>query len=471
VNPPRAVDALVVGAVKLAVSAFVLGAGFRAVSDDDYARIVIAQRFAEAPALDPSGTSWLPLPFWTYGSVFALFGNELGVARAIALVLGVAASLLVLVSARWLGANRTGALLAALVASVVPWSAWLGAAVLPEAPTAGLVLLGISALSHPDPRRRTIGASAIALACFSRYEAWPVAAVFCFFSAVDARRLRSWSLAVPAFVAALPIALWLAHGVVQHGDALFFWKRVASYKHALGSEPTPLLAFLEPWIALVREQPLLLLMVAFALVHRFRSEQRAFAPYARGIACSCALVLFLSVGALGGGTPTHHAARALLPVWYFLATVLGHAAGSWLEARPSRRPLVAVAVIPFLGRLAMSPVPADFAHRELELHIGDRAKRLGAPMLLVDTPDFGYFAVAAAFGLPGASAPLDDRDPRKSRAADPFASPVALLARLERMPKAWLVTTDAHVPLAQTTGTVRAQNARFALVEPRQSPK
>jgi hypothetical protein len=468
VNPPRAVDALVVGAVKLAVSAFVLDRGFRAVSDDDYARIVIAQRFAEAPSLDPSGTSWLPLPFWTYGSVFSLFGNGLGVARATALVLGVASSLLVLVSARWLGANRTGALLAALVASVVPWSAWLGAAALPEAPTAGLVLLGMAALSDRDLPRRSIGASAVALACFSRYEAWPVAVVFCFFSAVDARRSSSWKLAVPALVSVLPIALWLAHGAVQHGDALFFWKRVASYKHALGSEPGPLLAFLEPWIALLGEQPLLVLLLALAVVHRFRSgTERTFAPYARGIACSCALVLFLSVGALGGGTPTHHAARALLPVWYFLATVLGHAAGSWLEARSHRGPLVAVAMLPFLGRLAMSPLPADFAHRELELHIGDRAKRLGAPMLLVDTPDFGYFAVAAAFGLPGASAPLDDRDPRKSRAADPFASPRALRARLERVPTAWLVTTDAHVPLAHTIGTVRARNARFALVEQR----
>ena len=465
-TPLRAVDALIVGAVKLAVSAFVLGRGFRAVSDDDYARIVIAQRFAEAPSLDPSGTSWLPLPFWTYGSVFALFGNGLGVARATALVLGVAASLLVLVSARWLGANRTGALLAALVAGVVPWSAWLGAAVLPEAPTAGLVLLGMAALSRWDLARRSIGASAIALACFSRYEAWPVAAVFCFFSAVDGRRLRSWKLAVPALVAVLPIALWLAHGAVHHGDALFFWKRVASYRHALGSEPTPLLAFLEPWIALVGEQPLLVLLAVLALVHGFRSgAERTFAPYARGIACSCALVLFLSVGALGGGTPTHHAARALLPVWYFLATVLGHAAGSWLEARPNRGPFVAVAVIPFLGRLALSPLPADFAHRELELQIGDRAKRLGAPALLVETSDFGYFAVAAAFGRPGASAPFDDRDPRKARKADPFVSHGALRARLERVPKAWLVTTDAHAALAQTIGTVRARNAGFALVE------
>ncbi|HEX3855498.1 MAG TPA: hypothetical protein VHW01_31260, partial [Polyangiaceae bacterium] len=36
--------------------------GFRALSDDDYARISIAQRFAHTPHIDPSGTSWLPAP-------------------------------------------------------------------------------------------------------------------------------------------------------------------------------------------------------------------------------------------------------------------------------------------------------------------------------------------------------------------------------------------------------------------------
>jgi hypothetical protein len=169
---------LLVGGAKLATSALVLGMGFRAVSDDDYARIVIAQRFAEAPSLDPSGTSWLPAPFWTYGTLFALFGNGLGVARTTALALGVVSSLLVLVAADWLGANRRGAVLAALVASLLSWSAWLSAAALPEAPAAALVALGISSLSSSNDRRRTIGAVAVALACFCRYEAWSVAFVF-----------------------------------------------------------------------------------------------------------------------------------------------------------------------------------------------------------------------------------------------------------------------------------------------------
>ncbi len=64
----RGADAVGVGVAKLVASLAVLGSGFRAVSEDDYARIVIAQRFAAAPRLDPSGTRWLPLPFWLYGN-------------------------------------------------------------------------------------------------------------------------------------------------------------------------------------------------------------------------------------------------------------------------------------------------------------------------------------------------------------------------------------------------------------------
>src|ERR1700679_1535319 len=70
--------------LKLAVSFWVLRAGFSHVSDDDYARVTIAQAFAHAPTLDPSGTSWLPFPFWLNGTVMAVLGRSLGVARGVA---------------------------------------------------------------------------------------------------------------------------------------------------------------------------------------------------------------------------------------------------------------------------------------------------------------------------------------------------------------------------------------------------
>ena len=468
---PRATDALIVGAVKLLTSALVLAQGFRAVSDDDYARIAIAQRFAEAPSLDPSGTSWLPLPFWVYGGAFSLFGSGLEVARVTALLLGVAAAVAVLVAAQWLGAGRLGALFAAVVASAFPWSAWLGAAALPEAPTAGLIVLGIASLSESNVRRRSLGAFALAVACFSRYEAWPVAFVFLVLTAIDARRLRSWGLAVPAVVAVLPIALWLAHGAVRHDDALFFWKRVAAYKAALGETRADAGAF-EPLVAFVREAFLLVLLTCVSLVLRIRSGGiRSLAPYARGAACSAALVAFLSAGAVGGAAPTHHFARALLPVWYFLALVLGHGAEPSLAVRRQRPGFVGVILILFT-LLLTKPLPGDFAHRDLELHIGSQAHRLGAPALLVDTSDFGYFAISAAFRKPNATAPVDDHDPRTKRPQDAFASLETLRTRLAGAAHAWLVTTNAHAELASELGAVRARNPRFTLVEPdRRSPR
>src|SRR5262245_35515505 len=58
----------VVVGVKAAVGALVLAGGFRAVSDDDFSRVVLAQQWALKPHLDPTGSSWLPFPFWIYGA-------------------------------------------------------------------------------------------------------------------------------------------------------------------------------------------------------------------------------------------------------------------------------------------------------------------------------------------------------------------------------------------------------------------
>ena len=81
-----------------------------------------------------------------------------------------------------------------------------------------------------------------------------------------------------------------------------------------------------------------------------------------------------------------------------------------------------------------------------------RARELGAPALLVDTPDYAHLAVTAAYGNPSRSAPFDDRDPRKPRSADTFASPAALAERLRAAPTAWLVVTRAHAPVARAVG-------------------
>jgi hypothetical protein len=456
----RVLDALGVGAAKLAVSGAVLALGFRAVSDDDYARLVIAQRFAESPGLDPSGTSWLPLPFWVYGAAFAVFGNDLAVARGVALVLGALSVVGVWWAARLLGAGRAGALGAGVFAAAFPWSAWLGAAPLPEAPTAGLVVVALATLPNDSLRLRAAGAAAVAAACFCRYEAWPVALVVAGFALVDARRTRSRALAGVAAVALAAIALWLAHGVARHGDAFFFVRRVAAYRQALGESEPLVLRVLGPLVSLFREAPELAVPLVLGL-----SRAGLTASFRRPLAGAAALVAFLMLGEIGGGGPTHHAARALLPVWFLAAVMLGELAERWARAPAGVLGLVLAGILLVLA--LRGPRLSDFADRRDALAIGETARTLDAPALLVDSPDYAHLAVTAAYGRPSRAAPFDDRDPRKPRPPDPFASSASLEERRRASPQAWLVVTRAHAILARELGAERAANATFSLVEPR----
>ncbi len=459
----RGVDALGVGAAKLVVSLVVLAAGFHAVSDDDYARSVIAQRFAVAPSLDPSGTSWLPLPFWIYGTAFFIFGSSLPVARVVAVLLGIGSVWLLLVAARWLGAGRLGAFAGALVAALFPWSAWLGAAPVPELPTAALCVLATAALGTSETRVRLLGAVAVASACLCRYEAWPIALVFAAFSAWDAYRSRNRALALASALALGAIVLWLLHGALVHGDALFFWKRIADYRNALGDGPSFRERLLRVPSRLFGDEPELWLGLLFAGVSR-----ASLARYARPAVAAGALLAFLVAGELAGGGPTHHTGRAVLPVWLLVAPALGHE----LERRaaePLAKPwilLAAALALVGLGWMLRVGTPPAFPDRRDAVAIGAQAKALGAPSLLIDSPDYSYLAVSAAFGAPHVTEPFDDRDPRRPRAADAFASESALRARWGSRSQAWLVVTREHLPLARRLGRVRAETATFALIEP-----
>ena len=472
---------LSVGAPKLLISLTVLAAGFRAVSDDDYARVVIAERFAELPRLDPSGTSWLPLPFWIYGAGVRLLGMGLEAARVTAVILGVLSVLLLHAAARKLGAGRVGAVTAALVAGLFPWSAWLGAATVPEAPAAALMVYALATLATATWRDRALGAVAVAAACFCRYEAWPVAFGFAAFTAYDAARAHSAdtthgaatahgadttpnaaALLAAAAVALGPIVLWLLHGTFVHGDTLFFWKRVAGYRHALGdSAPLSARLFAVPR-SLFGEEPELWLGLALMLPSLRRSS------YLRPALVSALLLASLAAGELSGGAPTHHAGRAALPVWYLAALALGHVAGERWDTQSVRRGnmLALAAGVVGLGWLFRALVPPGFPDRSDAVRIGSEARTRGAPALLIDSPDYSYFATMAAFGRPSAVTPFDDHDPRRARPPDAFASASSLRARWAARPDAWLVVTRTHADIATHLGRVIAQTPNFLLLAP-----
>ncbi len=440
--------------------------GFRALSDDDYARIAIAQRFAHAPHFDPTGTSWLPAPFWVYGAMFRCFGTGLGVARATAIGAGLAATVLVYLAARLLGAAPFSALLgAAFSALLAPYSAILGIAAVPEVPCAALLLFGMATLAQREPGLRALGGAALSAACLSRYEAWPIALVFAAYCTWDARRERRVAYLGGAALALVGAACWLALGRLEHGDALFFVARVTGYRRALGGPQASLVRRLVefPWLALWEGFLLwpLLLIPAF-LADKTQRQKQLDAE--RSLVALGALLAFLILGSVRDGVPTHHAARVLLPIWCFASIVAGHMIGRLVTTRWALvRALVLVAVV--LPPSLSGPYASreGFAERQRELEAGQVARARVTGTLAIDTPDYGFFAVQAGFGSPSNTFVLDDHDPRHP-SPNPFRDAAAVERALREHGAEFALVSQGHASLLVPRCSELWQGGAFVLL-------
>jgi len=444
--------------------------GFRALSDDDYARISIAQRFAQEPHFDPSGTSWLPAPFWAYGAAFRAFGTGLGVARATAIILALAATVLVYVAARVLGTSRMAAVVAAVLSCVlVPYSTLLGVAALPEVPCAALALFAAATLASSDPRLRALGGGALIFATLSRYETWPIAAVCAGFGVWDAiRQRRAAHLAGAALALSGPV-LWLALGHLSHGDAWFFIARVTAYRRALGGNEIPLWQRLleYPWALIWNALGLCVLFPIFYFMAQ-KTRELDGPRYARCAVALLAMLAFLMLGSVRDGVPTHHAARVLLPLWFFGAVVAGREFTRRAKDATGRvRVVVVVAAITSIPLVQGVHLPSGegFAARALELEAGDAARMETKLGLAIDTSDYGYFAVQAGFGTPIGTIVLDDHDPRRAKLSSvtPFASSQALEESLRAQHARFAVLTSEHAPLLAPRCDEIWRNAKFVL--------
>lgn len=444
---PTIVDLILVSAWQFAVCAIVRTSGFRAISDDDYARVVIAAEFVRTPSWDPSGTSWLPFPFLLNGSAMMVFGDGLSVARGVAVGAAVLTACLLYWSARILSASRVWAIAGTCGSSMLAYSALLSIATVPEYLSAGCLVFAVSTLTRQAFRLRVLGALSVLTACASRYEAWPVAGAFALFTLHDAWKSQTpkerIGYVIPAALSlAFPLS-WLAYGAIHHENPLFFVSRVVDYKRSLGdalpsmgelaadtpralffAEPEPVLATLAAWLFASRKA---------SRATGPRRHWRAWFPLAL-------MVITLIVGAARGGAPTHHSERALLSCWLLFAL----SAATWLSwahplgtddasrtanaAYPSTgvramtrlqlsSPLITVTLAIGLGAALRQSnwlfERQPMVNRGEEEALGEEIKRrrLPPPVALL-TPDYGYFAIIAAAGKPHEFEVLERHDPR-----------------------------------------------------------
>ena len=410
-----AVDIAVLCAVKLAIGAYVIRQGFSHISDDDYARSVIAERFAYAPGLDPSGTSWLPLPFWITGAAMVAAGRSLATARGVALALGAASIAAPYAAMRAVGARRVVAIAATSIAMALPWNAWLGAATVPEAWTAALVAAGAIAMGSDATAARVArpcAAAALLAASLSRYEAWPVCAVAgarCAWRAIGGPRSRR-EVASAVLASAGPL-LWMAWNAHAHGSAFHFLARVSAFRHAIGaaelSLEDKLLGYPRSVLVETPEAAALGLVGVVGLYLDVALRRR----WAWAMTAVVAMLVFLIAGDLHDGAPTHHAARALAPAWWVLVG-LGVDATIAIAARPaSMRALqrsmacVAVALVTcwvatLPSRWRNAPGQTEPERRDAQIARGLDMRARGVARADVTPCSFEHFALIAAWGRP-----------------------------------------------------------------------
>ncbi len=401
----RALAALAL--LKLAVSFFLFGLGFHGVSDDDFARIVIAQDFAHSPKLDPSGTSWLPLPFWITGGAMMLLGYSPSVAVGVGVALGVLSVWLVYAAARRFFDDDESAFWGAALVAVLPWSARLGASALPELPVAAAALFAIVSLTRSSARARLAGSVLLLAACLSRYEPWFLAvgfAAYCLWGARKRDDARGANVACAAVALAGPIA-WSAWNAHAHGSPTHYLDRVAAYKQAIdqGAIAERVTSY---FLAVFRAEPELIGALAF-LVWVLRGSHRVEVVRAkRPLILLGVLLLTLTASSIKGGAPTHHPERALLTLHLFLAIVTAHLAATARRAGLLVPQHVVAAMIVIGGGVATLRGTLLFkesvAHREAELAVGREVAARVPPgeRVYLEVVDYGYFAVMAASGRP-----------------------------------------------------------------------
>lgn len=417
--------------------------GFRAISDDDFARIAISQDFTRSPSLDPSGTSWLPVPLLWTGLWLRLVGPSLEVARTSSAL----TALFFTAALHRIAAQhfpRKSALFAVGALVLMPWFLRFGLSSGSELFGAALALGAVFLSKSPSSVSRGVSAGCITLATLSRYEVWVVALVLSGFHIRERRPLLAAASCLGPFG-------WLLHTWARHGSPTAFIDRVRSYQNALGG-PSGAQRLAEALLSFDGFVLLVGMSLLFALVVLGRrapasviaslpmgSTSKPFEGLLGILFCATAAqVTFVAATVMAGSSATHHHARllcfALMTAHMVLGAVIGGA--GWRTSLPC-------ALIALLN--AYTPTPRlTFPSRDDELRIAEvwAQKRRPEDRILIDAHDYGFLAFRAASNGGESVIPSRPVDPRVtgSSAPSPFADCASLQAHLNNNAIAWTMS-------------------------------
>jgi hypothetical protein len=215
---------------------------------------------------------------------------------------------------------------------------------------------------------------------------------------------------------------WNAHA---HDGPLHFFRRVSSFKRALGDETggTLVALLLYPKL-LVTTRPDVIFATAFALPFLRRTDVRR--RWSVPLLCVLAQLTFLAIGNANDGAPAHHPERALLEATFVLAAfsadVLAHAASS--GARDRRRiALGGLSLVVASWLVAQRPIlqapPGSTPAEERTAQVARGLAFHDAPHLVIEPCAFEHFALLAAYAapehaevLPRTNAPVTPECPR-----------------------------------------------------------
>lgn len=391
--------ALALAGVAAGLFVFVRSTGFDHVSDDDFARVTIAQAFAKSPRLDPSGTSWLPFPFWLLGGLLVP-ARSLAVARFWSVVTAAASVAVPFLALRRTGVARRVAVLASMVALLTPWMLWLGATTVPEVMTANLAAGAAIVLGDRQHAGRWWWGLPLVAACLSRYEVWPLALVVGAALAVRRPRRATWVAASLALAGPLAWMLWNQHA---HGSALHFVDRVARYRRALGEGATsPVSEILTVLRLAVVTRPEVTVLLALALpaLRSREVRERRLVP----LLAALAVVAFLAYGAARDGAPTHHPERALVGAQILIALVATSLLAARAQAERGRIAKATMALVAALLAVGMRPLwtapPASSPSEDRSAQIARGERLRGSGPIEITPCAFEHFALLAAFAAP-----------------------------------------------------------------------